>query len=114
MPTWDLEYMLLFGPPENKLELLDGKTPCSFPFADRGSADAHFALWASTLARWQGVADPPGSLGGGQTGQGVWQVHAGAVSAAHPAGSAVGMEGLSLGARLFLGLRPVAHAAGGV
>ncbi|HZK82435.1 MAG TPA: hypothetical protein VFC46_15240 [Humisphaera sp.] len=35
MPVWDLEYLLLFGPPENKLELLDGKTPCSFPFADR-------------------------------------------------------------------------------
>ena len=59
MPTWDLEYMLLFGPPENKLELLHGQTPCSFPFADRATADAHFALWAETLARWQGFTDPP-------------------------------------------------------
>ncbi len=59
MPTWDLEYMLLFGPPENKLELLYGQTPCSFPFADRATADAHFSLWSQTLARWQGVPDPP-------------------------------------------------------
>jgi hypothetical protein len=50
--------MLLFGPPENKLELLRGRTPCSFPFLDRPTADAHFGLWASTLARWQGVPDP--------------------------------------------------------
>ena len=65
MPTWDLEYLLLFGPPENKLELLDGKTPCSFPFADRATADAHFARWAGTLARWQGSADPPARASGG-------------------------------------------------
>src|SRR4051812_26348476 len=51
--------MLLFGPPENKLELLDGKTPCSFPFLDRDVADAHFDAWAKTLACWQGVPDPP-------------------------------------------------------
>ena len=59
MPTWDLEYMLLFGPPENKLELLHGMTPCSFPFVDRALADEHFEAWAAALARWQGVADPP-------------------------------------------------------
>jgi Uma2 family endonuclease len=59
MTTWDLEYLLLFGPPENKLELLDGKTPCSFPFLDRGVADAHFAAWSEILARWQDVPDPP-------------------------------------------------------
>ncbi len=59
MARWDLEYLLLFGPPENKLELLDGRTPCSFPFHDRAEADAHFAAWAGTLSRWQGVADPP-------------------------------------------------------
>lgn len=58
MPTWDLEYLLLFGPPENKLELLEGRTPTGFPFVDRESADAHFASWAKTLSRWQGVADP--------------------------------------------------------
>jgi Uma2 family endonuclease len=74
MPAWDLEYMLLFGPPENKLELLDGKTPCLFPFADRATADAHFELWSRTLARWQGIADPPartvdGMLGNGTLGK---------------------------------------------
>jgi hypothetical protein len=26
MPQFDLEYLLLFGPPENKLELIHGKT----------------------------------------------------------------------------------------
>lgn len=59
MTTWGLEYMLLFGPPGNKLELLDGRTPCSFPFLDRAIADAHFASWAATLARWQDMPDPP-------------------------------------------------------
>jgi len=62
MTTWNLEYMLLFGPPENKLELLDGKTPCSFPFIDRIVADAHFAKWATELARWQDVSDPPARM----------------------------------------------------
>jgi len=59
MTRWELEYLLLFGPPENKLELIDGKTPCAFPFVDRVQADAHFTEWARTLSRWQGVADPP-------------------------------------------------------
>jgi hypothetical protein len=59
MAKWELEYMLLFGPPEDKLELLDGRTPCSFPFLDRDVADEHFASWAGTLARWQDVPDPP-------------------------------------------------------
>ncbi len=59
MARWDLEYLLLFGPPENKLELMNGRTPCSFPFRDRAEADGHFAAWAGTLSRWQGVADPP-------------------------------------------------------
>ena len=38
-----VEYMLLFGPRESKLELLHGKTPCSFPFLDRGVTDARFS-----------------------------------------------------------------------
>lgn len=61
MSAFGLEYLLLFGPPENKLELLDGKTPCGFPFADRNQADAHFASWAAALARWQDVSNPPAS-----------------------------------------------------
>src|SRR5437773_427489 len=51
---WGLEYALLFGAPENKLELFDGRTPLSCPFPDRETAEAHFALWIETLYRWQG------------------------------------------------------------
>jgi hypothetical protein len=29
---WGLEYLLLFGPPENKVEVLDGKARVGFPF----------------------------------------------------------------------------------
>src|SRR5438105_12153104 len=56
---WGLEYALLFGAPENKLELFDGRTPLSWPFPDRETAEAHFALWIETLCRWQGVAQRP-------------------------------------------------------
>lgn len=59
MAAFGIEYLLLFGPPENKLEFLDGITPCSFPFVDRDMADAHFASWAEALARWQNVSDLP-------------------------------------------------------
>lgn len=52
-------------PPKNKVELLHGRTPCSFPFLDRGVADAHFTSWAAELARWQNVADPPARAGKG-------------------------------------------------
>lgn len=62
MLTWDLEYLLLFGPPQNKLELLDGITPCSFPFMERAMADAHFERWAQTLARWQAIPNPSDRL----------------------------------------------------
>jgi hypothetical protein len=56
---WGLEYALLFGAPENKLEFFDGHTPLSWPFPDRETAEAHFALWIETLCRWQGVSPPP-------------------------------------------------------
>lgn len=56
---WGFEYLLLFGPPGNKLELLDGVVPCSFPFASRESAERHFHLWTQTVSRWKGVAAPP-------------------------------------------------------
>jgi Uma2 family endonuclease len=62
MVEYDLEYLLLFGPPENKLELIDGKTPCAFPFLDRQSADFHFQRWAATLSKWQRLADPPARI----------------------------------------------------
>src|SRR6266851_4391095 len=56
---WGLEYALLFGAPENKLELLDGRTPLSWPFPDRETAEVHFADWIETLCRWQGISQPP-------------------------------------------------------
>ncbi len=57
---WGLEYALLFGAPENKLELLEGHTPLSWPFPDRETAEAHFADWTETLCRWQDVSKQPG------------------------------------------------------
>src|SRR5207245_2326342 len=43
----------------NKLELIDGRSRCAFPFVQREQAEAHFAAWTETLARWQGVSRPP-------------------------------------------------------
>jgi hypothetical protein len=56
---WGLEYALLFGVPNNKLELIHGRSRCAFPFLDRQQAEAHLADWVETLCRWQGVAQPP-------------------------------------------------------
>ena len=56
---WGLEYALLFGAPENKLELFDGRTPLAWPFPDRETAEAHFFNWTETLCRWQGISPPP-------------------------------------------------------
>src|SRR6266545_3637149 len=56
---WDLEYALLFGVPDGKLELSDGHSRCVFPFLDRPTAEAHFTAWTEALCRWQGVAQPP-------------------------------------------------------
>lgn len=55
---WGLEYLLLFGLPKNKLEVLSGKTRCVFPFLTRTEAEAHFAAWLEHLARWRGVSLP--------------------------------------------------------
>jgi len=49
-----LEYLLLFGVPENKVESLDGRTRVCEAFPDRAEARAHFETWASQLKRWQG------------------------------------------------------------
>lgn len=54
-----LEYILLFGLSENKLELIDGRTRCRLPFATRQDAEMHFLAWAETLARWQGLSAAP-------------------------------------------------------
>src|SRR5688572_6508368 len=54
-----LEYVLLFGLPGNKLEVLDGRTRCSCPFLDRGAAEAHYRHWLETLCRWKGIDKVP-------------------------------------------------------
>ena len=56
---WGLEYAYLFGLPNNKLELIDGRSRCVFPFRDRHEAEAHFADWIDTLCRWKKVERPP-------------------------------------------------------
>jgi Uma2 family endonuclease len=55
---WGLEYLLLFGIPENKWELLDGRIRFAFPFLDREVAQAHFQAWTDTLHRWRGGGEP--------------------------------------------------------
>ena len=49
----DLEYILLFGLPQNKLEILDGKTRVLLAFPDPQEAIAQFRYWLETLERWQ-------------------------------------------------------------
>ncbi len=56
---WGLEYALLFGVPNNKLELIDGRSRCAFPFRSREQAEAHFAEWSDTLRHWKGVRTTP-------------------------------------------------------
>ena len=65
--NWGLEYLLLFGPPENKLELLEGFTPCRFPFETRQAAERHFDAWRGALCRWKGVSPAPPVLRTGRT-----------------------------------------------
>jgi hypothetical protein len=64
---WGLEYALLFGVPNNKLELIKGRSRLAFPFLSREQAEAHFENWTEALCRWKGVASRPpvgqGTLG---------------------------------------------------
>lgn len=53
---WDLEYALLFGIPNNKIELIDGRSRCAFPFMSREEAEFHFSRWLQTLTHWKGDA----------------------------------------------------------
>ena len=55
---WDLEYLLLFGVPNNKWEILDGRVRWAFPFLARDVAQAHFAAWTETLRRWRSGGEP--------------------------------------------------------
>lgn len=57
-----LEYALLFGLPENKLEIVDGKATCRLPFATLAEAEAQFDAWAETLCRWQDAGKPSVTL----------------------------------------------------
>jgi Putative restriction endonuclease len=54
--TWGLEYLVLFGPPKNKVEVLDGRTRLVFPFLEREGAERHFAGWTEALSRWLDAA----------------------------------------------------------
>lgn len=56
---WGLEYALLFGVPNNKWEILEGRFRCACPFLDRELAEAHFATWTRTLCQWQDVSTVP-------------------------------------------------------
>jgi Uma2 family endonuclease len=52
---YGLEYALFFGVPENKVELIDGKSRWAFPFLSRDEGEAHFQHWLETLRRWKQV-----------------------------------------------------------
>ena len=55
---FDLQHLILFGLPENKLEWYDGRTTCRLPFPTRAEAEAACIRCAESLARWQGVEAP--------------------------------------------------------
>jgi hypothetical protein len=56
---WDLEYLLLFGIPGNKTEILDGRGRWTFPFLERAQGEAHFDTWLRTLCRWKDISHLP-------------------------------------------------------
>lgn len=52
-----LEYLLLFGLPENKIEnLYEGRVRLGLAFASREEALAQYGFWVDEMAAWQGVA----------------------------------------------------------
>jgi Uma2 family endonuclease len=56
---WGLEHALLFGLPNNKLELVDGRTRLVFAFRTRAEGEAHLQAWTETLRRWKNIAGEP-------------------------------------------------------
>jgi len=68
---WDLEYLMLFGLPNNKMEMIDGKCRWVFPFLDRANSEAHFEAWLKTLCRWKDLPYPPAVVKEG----GHWRVN---------------------------------------
>lgn len=71
----DLEHLILFGLPENKLEWFDSRTSCRLPFASRTLAEAAFTRFTDTLARWQAL-DRPLSIA---RRDGTWRAAAGGI-----------------------------------
>ncbi len=55
---YGLEYVMFFGVPSNKLELIRGVSHWRFPFRGRDEAEAHFHEWLETLRRWKQVESP--------------------------------------------------------
>ena len=53
--TYGLEYVMFFGVPSNKTELIDGISHWRFPFRSRDEAEIHFHEWLATLRRWKQV-----------------------------------------------------------
>jgi len=51
-----LEYLLLFGLPENKIEnLYEGRTRLGLAFATRAEAETQYCQWVEELSAWQGM-----------------------------------------------------------
>lgn len=56
---WGLEYTLLFGVPNNKIETADGRSRWVFPFLNREQAETHFEKWLETFSRWKRATAQP-------------------------------------------------------
>lgn len=50
---YGLEYAMVFGVPDNKVELLEGGSRWAFPFKSREQAELHFEAWLDTFCRWK-------------------------------------------------------------
>lgn len=50
-PTYGLEYVLFFGVPSNKIELIRSMSRWAFPFLSREEAETHFHEWLPTARR---------------------------------------------------------------
>ncbi len=61
---WDLEYLLLFGVPNNKTEVYGGGTRVSFPSTDRAASEQHLRVWTETWARIHDTEAPAPTVRG--------------------------------------------------
>ncbi|MBI4617001.1 MAG: Uma2 family endonuclease [Planctomycetes bacterium] len=66
MAPLGLDVLLLQGLPGNKLELMNGKTPCAVAFRTREEAEATFETWVETVSAWK---DAPARV---RRGKGAW------------------------------------------